>query len=155
MHSAALSINCPATVTALTGLWNSPPYSRPLTSFNYVKITKTKWPNTSIKPDCAFFSLLKNQQKLNVCESMILKVSSDLHFFRTWHSILIVGLISAPVHTRRTHNSADFLLLHELTEKGSVASTHCIPVMTFILNILQWNLLFKHAGPSCSVPSVT
>lgn len=47
-------------------------------------------------------------------------------------------------------------LLRKVTENGSVASLHSTAVMTFILNILQWNLFFfKHAWMSCSVPSVT
>lgn len=73
------------------------------------------------------------------------------HTYRTWLSVLINGFISDPVPMKTSHNSAGFLLLLELTEKGSVASTHCIPVMTFILNIVQWNLLFKHAGLFCYI----
>lgn len=48
--------------------------------------------------------------------------------------------------------SADFC---KLTRKGSTPSTYCIPVLTFILNIPQWNPFFKHVMLSCTVPSVT
>lgn len=130
--------------------------------FNFVKITNTERHQSS--QSCNFFSFLRNHQQSQKLHKQIQENKRVIghptaflvsYFFRTWLSILIVGLISAPLHMRMTHNSAGFLLLHELTEKGSVASTHCIPVMTFILNTVQWNVLFKHAGLSRPVPFVT
>lgn len=62
------------------------------------------------------------------------------------------GLFPACIRTRIIHNSADFC---KLTRKGSAASTYCIAVLTFILNIPQWNPVFKHGMLSCTVPPVT
>lgn len=63
-----------------------------------------------------------------------------------------VGLVPACIRMRIIHNSADFC---KLTRKGSVASAYCIPVLTSILNIPQWNPFFKHVKLSCTGPSVT
>lgn len=52
---------------------------------------------------------------------------------------------------RPSCNSSNFLLLRELTEEGNVASTNCMLVMTSVLAIVQWNLLFKHVDPGPSV----
>lgn len=81
------------------------------------------------------------------------QLTASSHFFgASPHNF---GLASAGIHTRIVHNSVDFLRLCKLTQKGSVARTYYIPVPTSILNIPQWNPLFKHSKLSCTVPSVT